>query len=60
MTQAFKIAVAQIKDSEWQPIYKEINGKRMKTGSEWAEVCFVPNELCHSKDAPEYRYLAKR
>ncbi len=32
----------------------------MKTGSEWAEVCFVPNELCHSKNAPEYRYLAKR
>ncbi len=22
--------------------------------------CFVPNELCHSKDAPVYRYLAKR
>jgi len=32
----------------------------MKTGSEWAEVCFVPNEVCHSKNAPEYRYLAKR
>jgi len=60
VSQAFKIAVAQIPDSEWQPIYKETNGKRMKTGSEWAEVCFVPNELCHSKDAPEYRYLAKR
>ncbi len=60
VTQAFKIAVAQIKDSEWHPIYKETNGKPMKTGSEWAEVCFVPNALCHSKDAPEYRYLAKR
>jgi len=32
----------------------------MKTNSEWTEVCFVPNELCHSKNAPEYRYLAKR
>jgi len=60
VTQAFKIAVAQIPDSEWCPIYKETNGKQMKTGSEWAEVCFVPNELCHSIDAPEYRYLTKR
>ncbi len=60
VTKAFKMAVAQVTDSEWQPICKNINGKRMKTGSEWAEVCFVPNELCHSKNAPEYRYLAKR
>ncbi|MCK4767430.1 MAG: IS1380 family transposase [Desulfobacula sp.] len=60
VTQAFKTAVVQVPDSEWQPIYKETNGKQMKTGSEWAEVCFVPNELCHSKNAPEYRYLAKR
>ena len=60
VTQAFKIAVAQVPDSEWHPIYKNTGGKQMKTGSEWAEVCFVPNELCHSKNAPEYRYLAKR
>ncbi|MCW8965753.1 MAG: IS1380 family transposase [Candidatus Pacearchaeota archaeon] len=60
VTQSFKIAVAQVPDSEWQPIYKTKNGKRMKTGSEWAEVCFVPKELCFSKNAPVYRYLAKR
>ena len=60
VTRAFKIAAAQVPDSEWQPIYKDQGGKRMKTGSQWAEVCFVPNELCHSKNAPVYRYLAKR
>ena len=60
MTPAFKTAVAEVPDSEWHPIYKNIGGKQIKTGSEWAEVCFVPNELCHSKNAPEYRYLAKR
>ena len=60
VTQAFKTAVAQVADSEWQSIYKKKNGKRMKTNSEWTEVCFVPNELCHSKNAQEYRYLAKR
>jgi hypothetical protein len=30
------------------------------TGVEWAEVCFVPNAIGHSKKGPEYRYLAKR
>jgi len=60
VTPAFKAAVAEVPDSEWYPIYKKTGGKPIKTGSEWTEVCFVPNELCHSKDAPEYRYLAKR
>ena len=60
VSQAFKIAVSQVPDSEWKPIYKREKGLRVKTGSEWAEVCFVPNELCHSKNAPEYRYIAKR
>jgi hypothetical protein len=32
----------------------------MKTGREWAEVCFVPNAIGHSKNGPEYRYLATR
>jgi len=60
VTQPFKAAVAQVSDSHWKPIYKEVNGKKMKTGSEWAEICFVPNKLCCKKNAPEYRYLAKR
>lgn len=60
VTQAFKTAVAQVPDSDWQPIYKREKGLKIKTGSEWAEVCFVPNELCYSKDAPVYRYIAKR
>ena len=50
VTRAFKIAVAQVPDSEWQPIYKDQGGKRMKTGSQWTEVCFVPNELCHPEN----------
>ena len=35
--------------------------KEMKeTGKEWAEVCFVPNEIAFAKNAPVYRYLATR
>lgn len=60
VTSAFKKAVSETEASEWKPIYKVVNGKQKETGSEWAEVCFVPNAIGHSKRGPEYRYLAKR
>ena len=60
VSKSFKIAVAQVPDREWHPLYKTVDGIRFKTKTEWAEVCFVPNELCHNKNAPEYRYIAKR
>lgn len=60
VTKEFKKAVAQVEESDWKPIFKEVNGTRIKTGSEWAEVCFVPNAIGHSKKGPEYRYLATR
>lgn len=60
VTPEFKKAVAEVQESEWKPIYKMVNGKKKKTGVEWAEVCFVPNAIGHSKKGPEYRYLAKR
>ena len=37
-----------------------MNGEKVKTGREWAEVCFVPNWAGHSKKGPSYRYLATR
>jgi len=60
VTKEFKKAVAQIAESEWKPIYKTAYGKKYATGVEWAEVCFVPNAIGHSKKGPAYRYLAKR
>lgn len=60
VTPEFKKAVAEVEQAEWKPIYRIVNGKREKTGSEWAEVCFVPNAISHSKTGREYRYLAKR
>jgi len=56
----FKQAVAEVKECDWKPIYKRVNGKKEESGVEWAEVCFVPNAIGHSKKGPEYRYLAKR
>jgi hypothetical protein len=60
VTNEFKKAVAQVEESEWKPIHKTAYGKKYKTGVEWAEVCYVPNAIGHSKKCPEYRYLAKR
>ncbi|MCP3966557.1 MAG: IS1380 family transposase [Lentisphaerae bacterium] len=60
VTVAFKKAVTEVGDAEWKPLYKTVNGKQIKTESEWAEVCFVPNKIGHSKKGLEYRYLAKR
>ncbi|MBU3948120.1 MAG: IS1380 family transposase [Proteobacteria bacterium] len=60
VTKEFKEAVAQVDKTEWKPIYKTVNGRKYETGTEWAEVCYVPNVIAHSKKNSEYRYLAKR
>ncbi len=60
VTPGFKKAVAEVEESEWKPLYKMVDGKKYKTSTQWAEVCFVPNTIGHSKKGPEYRYLAKR
>ena len=60
VTKEFKKAAAEVEESEWKPVMKEVRGKLTETGTEWAEVCFVPDALCHSKKDPVYRYLATR
>jgi hypothetical protein len=60
VTKEFKKAVAEVKESAWKPVMKKVNGNMKKTGKEWAEVCFVPAAICHSKKDPTYRYIATR
>jgi len=60
VTPEFKKTVMEVADSDWQSIYREFDGRRIKTNQEWAEVCFIPNAIGHSKSAPIYRYLAIR
>jgi len=60
VTSEFKRAVAEIAEADWHDLYVERNGKRIKAGTQWAEVCFVPNRIGHSQNGPAYRYLAKR
>jgi hypothetical protein len=58
VTKEFKKAVAEVE--EWKPVMKELQGEMKETGTEWAEVCFVPDAICHSKRDPVYRYVATR
>jgi hypothetical protein len=58
VTAAFKAAVAEV--SEWQPLTREVEGRREPTGQEWAEVCLVPSWAATKKDGPSYRFLAIR
>jgi len=60
VTEEFKKAVLEVEESEWHPIYKKVGEIEIKTKQEWAEVCFVPNAIGHSKKGPEYRYMAWR
>lgn len=60
VTQEFRKAVAEVPEKDWTPFYREVNGKLQETQRQWAEVCFVPNKIGHSKKGPEYRYLATR
>jgi hypothetical protein len=57
----FKKAVGEIEEEDWTPLMKrERSGELRETGRQWAEVCFVPNAIGHSKHGPAYRYVAIR
>jgi transcriptional regulator of NAD metabolism len=57
----FKKAVRQVPEKEWKRIYKKTpQGRLLETKQECAEVVYVPNSLCKSKNSPEYRFVATR
>lgn len=60
VTAAFRKAVAEVEEADWQPLTREIDGRMVKTGQEWAEVCFVPDWAAKSKNGPSYRFIAIR
>jgi hypothetical protein len=60
VTEAFRLAVREVPAPGWNRLFREVDGKMVDTGQEWAEVCFVPNWVGHHKQGPEYRYLAIR
>ncbi len=60
VSESFKQAVSEVEPSEWCGLYRETKEGLVATGQEYAEVCFVPEELSRKKDAPVFRYVAIR
>lgn len=61
VTAAFKKAVSEVPEGEWRSLSREKNGVRVETDQEYADVCFVPNEVAKmGKQGPSYRFLAIR
>lgn len=60
VSREFRTAVEDVDENEWHSVYKEVDGKQIKTGRQWAEVCFVPNAIASGNNAPVYRYIATR
>jgi hypothetical protein len=60
VTEEFRRAVAGVKNEEWHPLERLVDGHSLKTDQEWAEVCFVPNWVACGKKEAEYRFLAVR
>ena len=60
VTTEFRRAVSQVPEREWHPLCLEVGEHWVETGQQWAEVNFVPNWIGHSKNSPEYRFIATR
>lgn len=60
VSREFKKAVGEVEEADWHPMCAEKDGKKGGIKRQWAEVCFVPNELARTKAGREYRYLATR
>ena len=60
VTPEFKKAIAQVAEEDWRPLERDVDGSKVPTDQQWAEVCFVPNWIGHSRKTPEYRYIAIR
>lgn len=60
VTPEFKKAVGEVREEEWQPLEREVAGRKVPTGQQWVEVCFVPDWVGRRRGSADYRYLAIR
>jgi hypothetical protein len=60
VTAAFLQAVREVREEDWKPLQRRVQGRLVDSDQQWAEVCFVPNEVARKKDGPSYRYVAIR
>ena len=52
--------MGEVADDDWHVLRRRVGDHYVKTAQQYAEVCFVPNWTGHSRNSPEYRYMAIR
>ncbi len=60
MSREFREVVAQVDEDEWRDLRRKEDERLVGTGQQYAETPFVPNWIGHSKNSPEYRFIAIR
>lgn len=61
VTESFRQAVRDVEENQWFPVLRtDLDGRQYETGQQWAEVCYVPKWVGHSKKNPHYRFVATR
>ena len=60
VTEEFKAAVAEVAEEDWHTLEREVDGFKIPTGQQWAEVCFVPDWVGRRKNSADYRFIAIR
>jgi Transposase DDE domain group 1 len=60
VSESFKRSISEVEEPGWEKLYRKTENGLEDTGQEYAEVCFVPEEMARKKDAPTFRYLAIR
>jgi len=60
VTREFKKAIAEVAEEDWQALEREVDGHKIPTDQQWADVCFVPNWVGHRKRSADYRFIAIR
>ena len=58
VTAEFRRAVSEVAEQDWQTLYRKVGEHRVDTGQQWAAVNFVPNWIGHSRNSPDYRFMA--
>lgn len=60
ITAPLRQAIRSVREADWQPLLREVDGQLQDTGQQWAEVPYVPNWAGYSKRRAGYRFLAIR
>lgn len=62
VTSAFRQAVSEVAEEDWNPLPRRVGKDWVDVGQEWAEVCFVPQGAATKKPGAGgvYRFLAIR